>query len=169
MKSPGFFKPRETHTKAQSSFFFKIFNFYLLFLKSPPWNPLLADLIIVNFCFLNSLSPRGFVLFTVPSSKQPLLSGAKQVTYITHSWDFRPCHHRPPSPNTHNSLTPGFVTVVRSAGSSPVDLLWRTRPDTRTTNSIDENPRVWECWAEPSRLSVTNPSSVTDEHNEFIV
>jgi hypothetical protein len=32
VKFPGFFKPRETHTKAQSSFFFN-----LLFLKSPPW------------------------------------------------------------------------------------------------------------------------------------
>jgi hypothetical protein len=32
VKSPGFFKPRETHKKAESSFFF----LNLLFLKSPP-------------------------------------------------------------------------------------------------------------------------------------
>jgi hypothetical protein len=34
VKSPGFFKPRERHTKVQSSFFFFFFFFGL---KSPPW------------------------------------------------------------------------------------------------------------------------------------
>ncbi len=136
-----------------------------LFLKSPPWNPLLADLIIV---FFNSLSPQGSVLFTVPSSKQPLPSGAKQATYTTHSWDFRPCHHRPPPPNTHNSLMPGSVTAVGGAGPGPIGLLWWTRPDTPMAGPVGGNPGVRECRAGPDRPSVTNPSSVTDGRSEFI-
>jgi hypothetical protein len=100
-----------------------------LFLKSPPWNPLLADLITATLF----LPPQGSMLFTVPSSKQPLPSGAKQATYTTHSWDFRPRRHRrPPLPNTHNSLTPGSITAVGGPGLGPVGLLWWTRAPSRT-------------------------------------
>jgi hypothetical protein len=35
VKSPGFFKPRETHTKAQSSYFY--FYFYLFFVTKIRW------------------------------------------------------------------------------------------------------------------------------------
>jgi len=157
VKSPGFFKPRERHTKAQSSFF--IYLFILLFLKSLPWNSLLADLIIV---FLNSLSPQGFVLFTVPSSKQLLSSGAKQATYTIHSETFalttvafpRQTHtiflRRAPSQpwgvpgwaqstfyDEPNPAPPRQARLVqiresRSVGPSPIGLLWRTRAPSQT-------------------------------------
>ncbi len=57
LKSLGFFKPRDTH-KGAKHFFFYFFFFNLLFLKSPPRNPLLANLIIATLFLLKfSFSP----------------------------------------------------------------------------------------------------------------
>jgi len=135
MKSAGFFKPRDTHEGAKQLFYY--YYYYLLFLKVPHEIRCWPTSLLQHFFFLNSLSPQGSVLFTVPSSKQPLPSGAKQTTYTTHSWDFCPCHRCPPLPNTHNFLTPSSVTVVRGAGPGSIELLWRTWPST-PHNAPDE-------------------------------
>jgi len=151
MKSPGFFKPRERHTKAQSNFFYKKFIYLFIYLiyfynycfwKIPHEIRCWSTSLLQHFSSLNSLSPQGSVLFTVPSSKQRLPCGAKQATYTTHSWDFR---RRPPPPNTHNSITSGFVTTVGGAGPSPVGFLWRTRPGTPHGGRLTGR----ECWAGP--------------------
>jgi len=121
---------RDTQRRKPAFFFNLIFLIYY-FWKVPHEIRCWPTSLLQHFSSLNSLSPQGSVLFTVPSSKQPLPSGAKKTTYTTHSWDFRPRHHRPPLPNTHNSLTPGFVTVVGVPGwARSAFLLWRTRPDT---------------------------------------
>jgi len=158
--SPSVTLNQERHTKAQSSFLFFYFYFLnLLFLKSPPWNLLLADLIIV---FLNSFSPQGSVLFTIPSSKQPLPSGAKQATYTTHSWDFRPCHRRPPR-QTH-------TTLLRQALSQPWGVPGRAR--SAFCDGPGSAPPTAGDWpagsAEPGPVGLMDPSSVTDRRSEFM-
>ncbi len=139
-----------------------------MFLKSPPWNPLLADLITATLFLLKFFFSQGSVLFIVPNSKQPLPCGAKQATYTTHSWDFRPRHRRPPPPNTHNCLTSGSVTAVGVSGRAQSTFCDGPGPAPRTAGPVGGNPGVRECRARPGRPSVMDPSSITDGRSEFI-
>jgi hypothetical protein len=94
------------------------------------------------------------MLFTVPSSKQPLPSGAKQATYTIHSWDFRPCHRRPPlcpcwepKNGRARSTRAGDQRAGRSSVTDPA----------RHPHS-GPGPGVRECRAGPGRPSVTDPA-----------
>jgi len=156
--SPSVTLNQERHTKAQSSFLFFYFYFLnLLFLKSPPWNLLLADLIIF---FLNSLSPQGSVLFTIPSSKQPLPSGAKQATYTTHSWNFRPCHAALPAKHTQLS----YARLCHSRGGCragpgrPFVTDPARHPPRRATDRPGVPSWAWSAWwtRAPSQTDVVN-------------
>jgi hypothetical protein len=139
---------RDTQRRKAVFILFLIYFYNYCFWKVPHEIRCWSTSLLQHFSSLNSLSPQGSVLFTVPSSKQRLPSGAKQATYTTHSWDFRPRHRRPPPPNTHNSITSGFVTAVGGAGPGPVGLLWWTRLGTPHGGWLTGR----ECWAGPGRL-----------------
>jgi len=151
---------RDTQRHKEVFFLFIIYCFWKVPHEIRCWPTSLLQ----HFSSLNSLSPQGFVLFTILTFKQPLPSGAKQATYTTHSWDFHPRHRCPPLSNTHNSFTPGFVTALGGAGLDPVGLLWRIWPSTPRdephrwkSGSAGPGPidLLWRTWA-PSQTNVVN-------------
>jgi len=145
-------------------------------LKSPPRNSLLADLIIATLFFLKfffSLGVRavhrsqfsfsqGFVLFIVPSCKQSLSLWSKASNLHYSLMRISP----PPSPPSlvkHTQLS--YVGFHHSHGV----------PDrARSTFCDGPNPAppTTDDWptgnAGPHPVGLTNPSSVTNRHNEFI-
>jgi hypothetical protein len=104
---------------AKQLFFF----FNLLFLKSPPRNPLLADLIIATLFLLKfSFSPWVRVVHRSQfQATSALWSKASNLHYSL--MRLPPLPPLPSPPNTHNSLTPGSVTAVKGAGPGLVNLL----------------------------------------------
>jgi len=91
VKSPGFFKPRERHRKAQSSFFFNFKN--LLFLKSPPWK-------LLQYPKSATTIPKTFWKVTADNFPQWVFSGAK-VAELRHT-------QSGPDPARHPVLDVGY-------------------------------------------------------------
>jgi len=164
VKSPGFFKPRERHTKAQSNFFFFFFN--LLFLKSPPWNLLLADLITATLFLLKfSFSPGVHAVHR--SQFQATSALWSKVSNLHYSLMRLPLPPLPPFPRQTQT------TLLRRAPSQP----WGVPGQAQLAFYDGPSPApptaglvggVQECRAGPGRPSVTDPSSVTDGCSEFI-
>jgi len=165
VKSPGFFKPREAHIKAQRSFFLFL---DLLFLKSPPWNPLLVDLITTTLFLLKFFFSPG-VRVVHRSQFQATSVLWSKASNLHYSLMRLPPPPLPPSPAKHTQLS--YVRLRHNhggAGPGLVGLLWRTRPGTPIAGPVGWNLGVWECRAEPGRPFVTDPSSVIDERNLYL-
>jgi hypothetical protein len=150
--SPPVSLNQERHTQRRKTVFLFILN--LLFLKSPPWNPLLANLITAT-------------LFLLKFSFSP---GVRAV----HRSQFQATAALPRQTHT---------TVLRRAPSQPWGVpgwAWSAfcdepGPTPCTVVSVGGNPGVQgarpvfrECRAGPGRPFVTDPSSVTDRRSEFI-
>jgi len=161
VKSPGFFKPRETHTKAQNNFFFFNLNFFLnifnlLFLKSPPWNPLLADLITATLFLLKFFFSPG-VRAVHRSQFQATSALWSKASNLHYSLMRLPPLPPPPSPAKHTQLSYARLRHSRGgAGPGLIGFLWRTQPGTPTASPVGRNPGVRECRAGPGRPSVTD-------------
>jgi hypothetical protein len=162
-KSFSFFKPRERHTKAQRSFFF----FYnLLFLKSPPWNPLLIDLITATLFLLKfSFSPGVRVVHHSHfQATFALWSKANNLHYSLVRLSPSP---PPPSPVKHTQLSYAGLRHSRRrcrAGPGWPSVTDLTQHPPRQAPSVE----IRECRAGPDRPSMTNSSSVTNKCSEFI-
>jgi hypothetical protein len=163
MKSFSFFKPRERHTKAQRSFFF-IYN--LLFLKSPPWNPLLADLITATlFLFKFSFSPGvRAVHHSHFQATFALWSKASNLHYSLVRLSPSPPL---PSPVKHTQLFyTGLCHSLRRCRAGPG---WPSVTDlTQHSSRRAPSVKIRECRTGPDRPSMTNLSSVTNKRSEFI-
>ncbi len=101
-----------------------------MFLKSPPWNSLLANLIIATiFLFKFSFSPG--VRAVHRSQFQATSALWSKASNLHYSLMRLPPSPLPPSPAKHTQLF--YVGLCHSRGGvgpGPVGLLWRTRPGT---------------------------------------
>jgi len=135
--SPTVFLNQERDTQRHKAiFYFFIFN--LLFLKSPPQNPLLADLIIATLFLLKFFfSPRIRAVHRSQfQATSALWSKANNLHY-----SLMKLPPLPPLPSSakHTQLSYAGLRHNRE-----------------------------RCRAGPGQPSVTDPSFVTDERNEFI-
>jgi hypothetical protein len=150
--SPPVSLNQERHTQRRKTVFLFILN--LLFLKSPPWNPLLADLITATLFLLKfSFSPG--VRAVHRSQFQATFALWSKASNLHYSLMRLPPPPPPPSPAKHSQLSyTGLRHSRGGAGPGPVGLLWQTWPGTPHSG--------------PGRPDVTDLNSVTDGRSEFI-
>jgi hypothetical protein len=169
--SPPVSLNQERHTQRHKAIFF----FFYCFWKLPHEIYCWLTSLLQHFSSLNSLSPKGSVLFTVPSSKQLLPSKAKQATYTTHLAQHS--SSRPRSARAGNQRTTMPAPLVLGTRERPCPFHPCRGPKSRpafcdgpasappTTSPVGGNPGVRECRAGPGRPSVTDSSSVTNVVN----
>jgi hypothetical protein len=133
VKFPDFFKQREIHTKAQNNFFF------LLVLKSPPWNLLLANLITATLLLLKfSFSPGVHAVHCFQfQATSTLWSKASNLHY---SLMRLPPSPLPPSPAKHTQLSYAGLCHSREgcrAGPGRPSVTDPTRHPARRARSVE--------------------------------
>jgi len=122
---------QERHTQRHKVVFFFL---NLLFLKSPPWNSLMANLIIATFFLLKfSFSPRVRVVHRPQfQATSALWSKASNLHYSLVRLP-PPPPLPPPSPAKHTQLSYAGLRHSRGGvGPGPIGLLWRTRASSQT-------------------------------------